>query len=124
MLESPARADADALLQRLADTPDDAALREQAARQLLAEKRPVEATAVLQDRLIHVNAHETGTLPCLCKRCMEPEMLTTSALESRFTRDFTVAEGRVLFFWLPDDLAGQARRVRRSVHVGLRHRLR
>jgi hypothetical protein len=127
---------ADSLLARLDEHPDDAGLRERAARALDADDRPAEAVALLQQGLIHFNAHEPGLLPCLCRRCIVPGDRRATANGSAFLRDFVVAEGkprgRVLFFWIPrelvdtsaqDDQSRQRRRVRRSVLAGLRSRI-
>ena len=115
----------DVLLQQLDSADDDARLRERAARALIEAGRPGEAVALLRARLAHFNAHEPGVLPCLCRRCLDDDdEQTATAYGTDFTRDFTVAEGRVLFFWRPADLDAQAARVRRSVNVGLRARLR
>lgn len=125
---------ADSLLAELDARPDDASLRERAARALDADDRPAQAVALLQQGLIHFNAHEPGLLPCLCRRCIVPDHRQTSAAGNEFERDFVVAEGsprgRVLFFWVPDELvkgqdqnSAQRRRMRRSVLAGLRSRI-
>jgi hypothetical protein len=127
---------ADSLLARLDEHPGDASLRERAARALEADDRPAEAVALLQQGLIHFNAHEPGLLPCLCRRCIVPGDRRTTVAGSTFHRDFVVAEGqprgRVLFFWIPQELveprgqndqSRQRRRVRRSVLAGLRSRI-
>lgn len=116
---------ADALVQQLVDyAADDWRLRERAARLLAQERRHAESVALLREKLSHFNAHEPGGLPCLCRRCMDVEEASAVAQGKDFTRDFTVAEGRVLFYWRPAELDQRAEVVRRSVNAGLRARLR
>ena len=114
---------ADELLAELESRPEDQALCERCARALVAAGRPAEAVAVLQAGFIHFNAHEPGSLPCLCRRCIVGDQVTTEAQEMTFRRDFVTASGRVLWYWMPEDLVPEKRRVRRSVEVGLRSRL-
>ena len=115
---------ADTLLRELAVSVDEPGLRERAARALMRENRHAEAIAVLRTKLAHFNAHEPGALPCLCRRCLRPDEARTTLQGTEFIRDFTVASGRVLFFWLPADLLDQAQQVERSVNAELRSRLR
>lgn len=118
---------ADSLIAKLGEQPDDMGLCERAARALEVEERAAEALALLQQAFIHLNAHDPGILPCLCRRCIVPGELTTTAKGGTFHRDFVVAGSeprpRVLFFWIPAELMGQRRRVRRSVQSGLRSRV-
>lgn len=125
-LDSPDGSAADAALRRLADQPDDLTCREQAARALARAGRHDEAVALLRDALIHLNAHDSGSLPCLCRRCLVASETAIELQGRRYVRDFVVAEHeprpRVLFYWMPDDLLDQQRRVRRSVRIGLKNR--
>lgn len=114
---------ADALVASLADDPDNADLREQAARALTSEGRHADAVALLQEAFTHLNAHDPGSLPCLCRRCMTAEDVRARVGDTLFVRDFSVAGGRVLFYWLPEELLGQTHKVRRSVQGSLRTRL-
>ena len=118
---------ADSLVQELQTSPEDPALRERAARALVHEGRAGDAVALLQQGLIHLNGHDPGALPCLCRRCIVPVESAVVVGGMTFQRDFVIAagepRGRVLFFWLPDELVPQIRRVRRSVGTGLRTRL-
>jgi hypothetical protein len=73
---------------------------------------------------INLTAHEPSSpLPCLCKRCLPkaPERAKTGGME--FTRSQVEAEGRVLYYWLPDELLPEAPRVSHSVLEALRARL-
>lgn len=66
---------------------------------------------------------EGGGLPCLCRRCIVPEVHTAERYGVTFERDFVVAGRRVLFFWVPSELRGEAVKVRHSVRSALRSRL-
>ena len=114
---------ADTLLRELARSADSPDLRERTARALTGENRHVEAVATLCARFAHFNAHEPGALPCLCRLCLRPDESRTTLRGTEFIRDFTVASGRVLFFWVPADLRDQARAIERSVNAELRARL-
>ncbi len=73
---------------------------------------------------INLTAHDPDSqLPCLCKRCLPkaPERARTSGME--FTRSNVEAEGRILYYWMPDELLPQAPEVSRSVLGALRARL-
>lgn len=117
----------DSLIAELDANPDDVSLRERAARALERDGRPAEAVKLLQDAFIQLNAHEPALLPCLCRRCMAPAETTVTISGTTYHRDFVVAgaepQPRVLFFWIPEMLMAERRRVRRSVHTGLRSRL-
>lgn len=115
---SPEPDDGDAAAAALAELqarPDDEPLREQAAVALLAAGRGREAVALLHETLVHLNAHDEGTLPCLCKRCLDPGLDRAVVSGKEFTRDVAVARGRVLFYWLPASLAGSRAELRRNV---------
>lgn len=115
--------DPEALLAALDAQPGDASLRDQAARALYAAGRKREAVALLQAGFVHLNAHETGSLPCLCKRCLDPEVDRAAVSGTEFVRDHALAQGRVLFYWMPASLAGSGAEVRRGVAARLRSRL-
>ncbi len=116
-------ADVGALLAALQAQPDDEGLREQAATALLDVGRGHEATALLQAGFVHLNAHDQGKLPCLCKRCLDPEVDHAVVSGREFARDHAVARGRVLFYWLPASLAGSRAEVRRNVAARMRKQL-
>jgi hypothetical protein len=105
----------DELLQAVQQKPEDEGKRERAARALEAQGRPAEAVALLTERLVNLTAHEGPPLPCLCRQCLEPAQTRSEHGGMTFTRDFSVARGRVLFYWVPAQLVGDAARVRRSV---------
>ncbi len=124
---------ADSLLETLDDHPEDVGLHERAARALEAESRAGEAVALLQGKFVHLNAHDPGVLPCLCRRCIVADDLTASADGNTFHRDFAISGAasakavakrpRVLFYWIPENLLDRRQKVRRSVATGLRSRL-
>jgi len=110
----PAPAQLDALLDDLSARPDDEALRERAARALSEAGREREAVELL-GALINLTAHDGPTLPCSCRRCLVPERSEAEAEGLRFVRRFAVAHARVLYYWVPIELAddpGLARSVR------------
>jgi hypothetical protein len=82
-----------------------------------------DAAALLQDGFVHLNAHDQGTLPCLCKRCLDPALDRAVVSGTEFALDHAVAHGRVLFYWLPVSLAGSRAEVRRNVVARLRKQL-
>ncbi|HLT39349.1 MAG TPA: hypothetical protein VK034_23860 [Enhygromyxa sp.] len=109
-----ALAEPEALLGDLAAAPEDDALRERAAIALEQRGRHREAVELL-GTLTNLTAHDGPTLPCLCRRCLDPERIEAEADGVRFTRRFAVARGRVLYYWAPIEIAdspGLARSVR------------
>jgi hypothetical protein len=117
-------AEPEALLGDLAAQPGDEALRERAAMALSQRGRHREAVEVL-GALTNLTAHDGPTLPCLCRRCLDPERVEAEADGIRFTRRFAVARRRVLYYWAPIDIAdspGLARSVRARLESRLLHR--
>lgn len=111
----PSAAPLEATLAALAAAPEDTSLRAHAARLCASAGRDAEAVELLEGSFIHLNAHDPGILPCLCRACLSPEQSRAKTGEDSFVRDFAVAAGRVLFYWLPDQLAGDRERVSRDV---------
>jgi hypothetical protein len=73
---------------------------------------------------INLTAHDPESqLPCLCKRCLPlaPERAETGGM--KFTRSKVEAEGRVLHYWMPDELLPDASAVSHSVMGALIARL-
>jgi hypothetical protein len=65
---------------------------------------------------INLTAHDPESpLPCLCKRCLPkaPEHAKQGLME--FTRSKVEAEGKALYYWLPDELLPEAPEVSKSV---------
>jgi hypothetical protein len=120
---TPDATDAESLLAALDAEPQDASLRDRAARALHAAGQRREAVALLQAGFVHLNAHDAGSLPCLCKRCLDPEVDRVAVSATEFVRDHALAQGRILFYWMPASLAGSEAEVRRNVAARLRSRL-
>lgn len=105
----------DALLGDLAAAPDDELLRARAAEALDGAGRYREAVELLAAKLVNLNAHDGPTLPCLCRRCLQPDVVRAEADGLSFVRRFVVGNGRVLWYWAPAEIAddpGLARSVR------------
>jgi hypothetical protein len=113
----------ESLIAELDSKPDDWQLRERAARALQREGRDAEVAKLLTGKLRNLTGHEPPPLPCLCRKCLKPELTTTEALGFTFDREFAVAEGRVLFYWVPRDLRQRRKAVRASVQTVLGDRL-
>jgi hypothetical protein len=111
------------LLDKLAESPKDSTLREQAARALLAEGRTRDAIELLTSALRNVTAHEGQRLPCLCAKCLDPEQVEATVKPFAFYREFAVAKGRVLFYWVPRELTRRRAGIRHSVQDALYDRL-
>jgi hypothetical protein len=112
------------LLADLNKTPGDDSLRERAARAQLAEGDPDGAYKTLLARLVNVTAHAKGSpLPSLHKKAIKPAVHRVEQDGEAFVRDFVCAQGRVLFFWLPEALSGEAEEVRDSIRTRLDTRL-
>jgi hypothetical protein len=69
---------------------------------------------------IHFNGHEVSALPCLCKKCFRPDVVEVEKDGMRFRREKVEEGRRVLYFWMPEELASQEKEVRRAVQVRLR----
>jgi hypothetical protein len=111
-----------ALRDKLAVAPLDEALRERVAHALQAEGEPDEALRTLAP-LVNLTAHDDEPLPCLCREHLAGAPLTASAGGVIFRRSFAVGGGRVLHYWIPDELAPEELELARSVRVGLLRRL-
>jgi hypothetical protein len=91
---------------------------------LFDEDRPADAIALLSERGILFARHEVTALPCLCRRCLRPELRTAESSGVAYVRDFVVTRHRVLFYWTPTELTADAKHVRASLRAELRQRLR
>ncbi|MCP3135876.1 hypothetical protein [Pyxidicoccus xibeiensis] len=68
----------------------------------------------------NLTAHEEhAKLPCLCRRCLpkSPERAETGGLT--FLRAHVETDGRVLYYWLPEELSPNARAIAQSVRGAL-----
>ncbi len=107
------------LLKELTDQPDDLARRERAARALLEDDRADEAVKLLRERLVHLNRHEKKPpLPCLCPKCFKPAASLTDD-GATYHLEFAIADGRVLYYWLPAEILDQRSTVSNSVRGSL-----
>lgn len=95
-----------AQLRELVAIPDDLALRERVARRLVAEGADVAASIVLA-AFKHLNQHEDGGLPCLCKKDLASAPAEASVGGVTFGRSFVCHGDRVLYFWAPRDLLSE-----------------
>ncbi len=108
------------LLADLKKTPGDDALRERAARAQLAEGDTEGSFKTLLERLINVTAHAKGSpLPSLHRKAIKPALTRAESDGDVFVRDFVCAQGRVLFFWLPENLQAKGEEIRSSVRERL-----
>ncbi len=74
---------------------------------------------------VNLTAHDArGPLPCLCRRCFHQSGERAEAGGMSFTRAQVEAEGRTLFYWLPDELLPDTQKVAESVQGVLAARLR
>ncbi len=113
----------DELLQASNASPDDDGLREQAARALERDGRQSDLLTVLAG-FTNMTAHDGAVLPCLCRRCLATTAPTAQAGGLTFVRGFAIAKGRVLHYWVPEDLAPQRKGVDASVAAVMNGRLR
>ena len=89
----------------------------------LYEKDPERGIAFLDAHAILFARHERTALPCLCRSCLDPAAGCASSGGIDYVRDFVVGRHRALFFWMPEDLRGEAKKVRASVRAAVRAKL-
>lgn len=112
-----------ALVERVQATPEDDALRKEAAEALDHAHRRDEAIALLAP-FINLTGHDDDTgLPCLCRTCSPTAPSTAEANGLQFRRAFAITGRRVLHFWNLAELEGERRQVRASVEDALARRL-
>jgi hypothetical protein len=111
-----------ALAADLVKSPDDEPLRERLVRKLFAEGAERDANALLTG-FKHLNEHEKGGLPCLCKKHVgaAPRRVTVAGLT--LARDFVLKRGRILHFWVPEDVLASGAEVHNSVRASLAIRI-
>lgn len=102
---SPTTPTVEGLLGDLAREPKDELLRARAAEALTAAGRHREAVELLAAELVNLTAHDGPTLPCLCRRCLQPELARAEADGLEFVRRFVVGNRRVLWYWAPAEIA-------------------
>jgi hypothetical protein len=76
--------------------------------------------------LINLTAHIKGKrdLPCLCRKCLDPDLTQATARGLSFLRASATSRGRILYFWMPEALRPQQAEVTRAVEVALAGKLR
>ncbi len=112
------------LLAELAKAPNDEKLREATARAQRVDGDQVGSMKTLSERLINVTAHAKGSpLPSLHRKVLKIDQPRAEMDGEVFVRDFVCAQGRVLFFWLPESLTESAEEVRLSVRKALTKKL-
>ncbi len=73
----------------------------------------------------HLNAHEgTGAAPCLCRKCLPQAPERFVAGDLALVRDRASADGRFVWYWIPEALANSKDAIRRSVESRLHTRAR
>jgi len=102
---------------------DDAQL-DSEARALFADGDASRALELLGERGLLFACHEARALPCLCRKCATPEGDVAEHAGIAFVRDFVVKRRRVLFYWMPAELAGDAKQVRASMRAAVEDQLR
>ena len=122
--ESPAPSSASDPSPRIRWTAKDDARVESEARELYKRGDADGAIKHLAETAILFARHEATSLPCLCVRCLRPELSTAEAEGVALVRDFVVTQYRVLFYWTPAELAGDAGQMRASMRSALRQQLR
>jgi len=81
------------------------------------------AIELLRNRSVLLAKHAPGALPCLCARCLVPELDSARSGETEYQRDFVVSSSRTLFYWAPAELLANRRQLRASMRATLRLRL-
>jgi len=92
-------------------------------RTAVASGSEMDVRALLSGELIHLNAHEPDVVPCLCRDCIDPDVVRAEAEGESYLREYAVAKGRVLFFWMPESLEKDKKAVRRAVEARLHGKL-
>lgn len=105
-------------------TPKEDARLEAEARTLFAGGDSSGGLSLLGKGGILFARREATTLPCLCKRCLLPDLDTAESAGVSYVRDFVVTRHHVFFYWMPAELSGDAKQVRASMRSEVRHRLR
>ncbi|WP_426733394.1 hypothetical protein [Myxococcus faecalis] len=73
---------------------------------------------------LNLTAHQEGSaLPCLCKRCLPASQEHAEVQGMRFVRAQVETDGRLLYYWMPEELTKQARAVSNAVRGALVGRL-
>ncbi len=81
------------------------------------------APAAPPGKLYHLNAHESGPLPCLCQKCLPKAGERVVVDGEAFVRREATAKGRVLYYWLPEASVGSEKAVRAGVERRMKFKL-
>ena len=72
----------------------------------------------------NLTAHDAASpLPCLCRRCLPQSPERAEAGGMSFTRSKVEAEGKALYYWMPEELQPQSAAVSQSVLGALMARI-
>lgn len=88
-------------------TPDDAALLLKAA----GGAKPARAPGPL-NLAVH---HESSPLPCLCRKCLPSAAETVAVDGAAYFRAHVIVQGRILWFWVPEELKARVPEVAQAV---------
>jgi hypothetical protein len=95
----------------------------------LAEAARLEREGLYEDlarhlgKLRNLTAHEDGPLPCLCKRCLDPARVSVEDGGAKYRRGYSIAEGRVLYYWMPEEIAEEALAIAKGVRANMKKRI-
>lgn len=89
---------------------------------LLAIGDVIKALKQLPKGMSHLNAHEQGTLPCLCKRCVGSIAESVRVQEMDFILDGAAGADHFLLYWVPNAVASDRDEIRQCVARRLRSR--
>jgi hypothetical protein len=82
-----------------------------------------EDLARLLGRLRNMTAHEEGPLPCLCKKCLDINVVSVEDGGAKYRRGYAIEDGRVLYYWMPEEVAGEALAIAKGVRANMKKRL-
>lgn len=73
-----------------------------------------------QGGLINLTAHDPDSAaPCLCKRCFDPAIQRAEANGLKLVRGEAISNGRVLRYWMPEELVAQRDAIAQSVRSAM-----
>jgi hypothetical protein len=74
-------------------------------------------------KVYHLNRHEKSKLPCLCQKCLDKAGDKVTVDGTAFVRREARAKDRVLYYWLPEEIASSDKQVRIAVEKRMKLRL-
>ncbi|HEX4512621.1 MAG TPA: hypothetical protein VH054_03770 [Polyangiaceae bacterium] len=75
------------------------------------------------ERIWHLNGHESGPLPCLCKKCLPKSGERVEVEGVAFVRREATAKDRILYYWLPEASVPAQKAVRVAVEKRMKTKL-